>query len=133
MQQKQVYRQALEVNSQREKVMINYALRYHEGQGILDLAGDLTVLSTDKFKSIVHNLTERSSIMLNMDHVDFITSSGLNALLEVSYIARDRGQRVIILGAGSEIRDLIDYAEMYTHLIFAESPEEGKTKIEFYT
>jgi anti-anti-sigma factor len=113
--------------------MINYALRYHEGQGILDLAGDLTVLSTDKFKSIVHNLTERSSIMLNMDHVDFITSSGLNALLEVSYIARDRGQRVIILGAGSEIRDLIDYAGMYTHLVFAESPEEGKTKIELYT
>lgn len=113
--------------------MINYSMRYLDGQGILDLSGELTTLSVDGFKSVVHNLTEKSSIMLNMDHVHFITSSGLNALLEVSYIARDRGQRVIILSAGSDIKELIDYAEMYNHLIFAESPEEGKTKIEAYT
>jgi len=113
--------------------MINYSFRYHGSHGILDLSGELTILSADGFKSVVHNLTERGSIMLNMDRVDFITSSGLNALLEVSYMARDRGQRVIILGAGGDIKELIEYAEMYPHLIFAESPEEGKTKIEYYT
>lgn len=113
--------------------MINYSFRYHEGHGILDIAGELTILSVDGFKSVVHNLTERESVMLNMDSVSFITSSGLNALLEVSYMARDRGQRVIILGAGSDIRELIDYTDMYSHLIFAESADEGKTKIEYYT
>ena len=112
--------------------MINYSLRYFDTEGILDLSGDLTVQSSDAFKSVVHNLTERSSLMLNLEKVYFITSSGLNALLEVSYHARDRGQRVIILGADNDLKELVDYADIYTHLIFAESPEEGHTKIEFY-
>ena len=91
------------------------------------------MLTSDYFKSVLHNLSERESVVLNMENIRVVTSSGLNALVDVSYYARDKGTRVIIMSAGNELRDLIDYVDYFSHLIFAESIQEGKTKIEFYT
>ncbi len=114
-------------------VTMNYSMREAEGVNILDLSGNLTVLTSDYFKSVLHNLSERESVILNMENIRVVTSSGLNALVDISYYARDKGNRVIIMSAGNELRDLIDYVDYFSHLIFAESIQEGKTKIEFYT
>lgn len=112
---------------------MNYSMREAEGVSILDISGNLTVLTSDYFKSVLHNLTERESVILNLVNIRFVTSSGLNALVDVSYFARDKGNRVIIMSAAAELRNLIDYVDYFNHLIFAESVQEGKTKIEFYT
>ncbi len=112
---------------------INYSLSDFDGFNILDLSGTLTIHTSDAFISVVHNLTERGSLIINMKNVNFITSAGLNALIDVSYYARERGNRVILMSPGSDIIDLIDYVDFFSHLIFAESQEEGKTKIEYYT
>jgi anti-anti-sigma factor len=112
---------------------MNYSMREAEGINILDLSGNLTVLTSDYFKSVLHNLSERESVILNMENIRVVTSSGLNALVDVSYYAREKGNRVILMSAGNELRDLIDYADYFNHLIFAESIQEGKTKIEYYT
>lgn len=112
---------------------MNYSMREAEGVNILDISGNLTVLTSDYFKSVLHNLSERESVILNLANITFVTSSGLNSLVDVSYYARSKGNRVIIMSAGSELRDLIDYVDYFNHLIFAESIQEGKTKIEFYT
>jgi anti-anti-sigma factor len=114
-------------------VSMNYSMREAEGVNILDLSGNLTVLTSDYFKSVLHNLSERESVILNMENIRVVTSSGLNALVDISYYAREKGNRVIIMSAGNELRDLIDYVDYFSHLIFAESIQEGKTKIEFYT
>jgi anti-anti-sigma factor len=112
---------------------MNYSMREAEGVNILDLAGNLTVLTSDYFKSVLHNLSERESVILNMENIRDVTSSGLNALVDVSYYAREKGNRVIIMSAANDLRELIDYVDYFNHLIFAESIQEGKTKIEFYT
>ena len=112
---------------------MNYSMREAEGVSVLDISGNLTVLTSDYFKSVLHNLTERESVILNLVNIRFVTSSGLNALVDVSYFARDKGNRVIIMSAAAELRNLIDYVDYFNHLIFAESVQEGKTKIEFYT
>lgn len=112
---------------------INYSLSDFDGFNILDLSGTLTIQTSDAFISVVHNLTERGSVIINMKNINFMTSSGLNALIDVSYYARERGHRVILMSPVSTVIDLIEYADYFGHLIFAESPEEGKTKIEYYT
>lgn len=112
---------------------INYSLSDFDGFNILELSGSLTAQTSDAFISVVHNLTERGSLIVNMKNVSFVTSSGLNALIDVSYYARERGHRVIFLSPIIDVLDLIEYADYFSHLIFAESPEEGKTKIEYYT
>lgn len=112
---------------------VNYTLREYEGINILDLSGDLTIHTSDAFISVVHNLTERGSLIINMKNIDFVTSSGLNALIDVSYYAKERGQRIVIMEMKSDIMDLVEYADFFRHLIFSENPEEAKTKIEHYT
>ncbi len=112
---------------------INYSLSDFDGFNVLDLSGSLTIHTSDAFISVVHNLTERGSLIINMKNVNFMTSSGLNALIDVSYYARERGYRVILMSPDIDIIDLIEYADYFSHMIFAESPEEGKTKIEYYT
>ena len=112
---------------------VNYSLREFEGFNILDLSGDLTIHTSDAFISVVHNLTERGSLIINMKNIDFVTSSGLNALIDVSYYAKERGHRIVIMGLNTDVMELVDYADFFSHLIFADSPEEGKTKIEHYT
>lgn len=112
---------------------VNYVLHEHDGINILDLSGDLTIHTSDAFISVVHNLTERGSLIINMKNVDFVTSSGLNALIDVSYYAKERGHRVIIMEMKSDVMDLVEYADFFRHFIFAENPEEAITKIEHYT
>jgi anti-anti-sigma factor len=104
-----------------------------DGFNILDLSGSLTIHTSDAFISVVHNLTERGSLIINMKNVTFVTASGLNALIDVSYYARERGSRVVLMNPDVDVLELIDYADFFGHLIFADSPEEGKTKIEHYT
>jgi len=112
---------------------INYSLSDFDGFNILDLSGTLTIQTSDAFISVVHNLTERGSLIINMKNINFITSSGLNALIDISYYAKERGHRIILLSPDSDVINLIEYVDFVSHLIFAESPEEGKTKIEYYT
>lgn len=112
---------------------INYSLSDFDGFNILDMTGALTVHTSDAFISVVHNLTERGSLIINMKNIHFLTSSGLNALLDISYHAKERGHRIILMNPDADVLDLIEYVDLYSHLIFAESPEESKTKIEYYT
>ncbi|HOK01950.1 MAG TPA: STAS domain-containing protein [Spirochaetota bacterium] len=112
---------------------ITYSVREFSGINVLDVSGNLTVLTADYFKSVVHNFSERESIMINMENVPFVTASGLNALVDVSYYARNFGNRVIILGANIDLKEAIDYVNYFDHIIFAQSLQEGKTKIEYYT
>ena len=75
---------------------LNYSLREFEGLNILDVSGYLTSNTADSFKSIVYNLTERDNLLINAENIDFVTFGGLSAFLEVSYYARDKGNRVIV-------------------------------------
>jgi len=112
---------------------LNYTLREFNGINILDLSGDLTSGTADSFKSVVHNLTERDNLLINAANINFVTCGGLNALLEVSYNARDKGKRIVIISADTDLMEQVDYIEAYRHLTFAATVEEGHNKIELYT
>ena len=112
---------------------LNYTLNELDGFNKLDLSGALTIIAFDDLITIVHNLIERESLIIDMKSIDFLTSSGIKALVEASYFAKTRGKRVILLSTDADLINLIDFAECYSHLIFAESLEEAKTKIEYYT
>jgi anti-anti-sigma factor len=112
---------------------LNYSLREYDGLNILDISGDLTSNTSDSFKSVVYNLTERDNLLINAENISFVTCGGINALLEVSYFARDKGNRVVIVSADNDLMEQVDYIEAYRHLLFASSVEEGHHKIELYT
>jgi len=112
---------------------LNYTVNEFEGFKVLDLSGALTIISYDNLITVVHNLTERESLIVDMKGIDFLTTSGINALSEMSRYARARGNRVILVNTNADLMDLINYVDCYSRFIFAESLEEAKTKIEYYT
>ncbi|MCL1864850.1 MAG: STAS domain-containing protein [Spirochaetes bacterium] len=111
---------------------LDYSLKELDGIRILGLSGSITIIGFDILIPALHNLTERDSLIIDMESIDFLTSSGINALVDVSYYAKEHGNRVILMHIDNDLVDLIDFVDCYRHFIFAESFEEAKTKIEYY-
>jgi len=112
--------------------MLNYSIKDFEGTKVLEISGNLTSSSVDMFYDIVVRLTEKESIMINIENVGLISLAGLNTLVDVSQMAKRKGKRIILLWPGDELKKLAETMEVYYSLIFAESLEEGKTKISFF-
>ena len=112
---------------------LNYSLREFDGIKVVELQGNLTVNTNRLFESIIDKITEKESAIINMEQVRMITAAGLNTLVDVSQLARKRERRIVLLWANEELKDLSEDLSVYNLLTFAESLEEGSTKIRFYT
>ncbi|MBN2158620.1 MAG: STAS domain-containing protein [Spirochaetes bacterium] len=113
--------------------MLNYSINEVEGVKLLVMSGSLTADVVAKFKSIVKQVTERESLIINFENVTLITSAGMNALVEVSTFAKDHDKRVIILWPDKELLKTAETLRVYNYLIFAQSVDEAKIKIKFFT
>lgn len=113
--------------------MLNYSINEIESAKVLVMSGTLNSKSVENFKSIVLQVTERESIIINFENVNLVTSSGLNALVEVSFFAKEHDKRVIILWPEKELLQMAEQLCVYNYLIFAQSVDEAKMKIKYFT
>lgn len=113
--------------------MLNYSINEVEGVKLLVMSGSLTADGVPNFKSIVRQVTERESLIINFENVTLITSAGMNALVEVSAFAKGHDKRVIILWPDKELLKIAEILGVYNYLIFAQSVDEAKIKIKFFT
>ena len=115
------------------KDVLKHILREIDGIKIVDLSGNLTSSTIDIIENEIKALSEKENLILNLVNVKLVTSTGLNFLVEVSYFAKEHGKRIIILWPSEDLIQMVDQLDMYEYLIFAESIEEGRTKIQHYT
>ena len=113
--------------------MLNYAINEIEGTKVLVMSGSLMAGTTENFKSIVHQVTERESLIINFENVTLVTSAGLNALVAVSFFAKEHDRRVIILWPDKDLLKMAESMGVYNYLIFALSIDEAKMKIKYFT
>jgi len=113
--------------------MLNYSINEIEGVKVLVVSGSLTADTIETFKSIVRQVTERESLIINFENVTLITSAGMNALVDVSFFAKEHEKRVIILWPEKELLKMAETLGVYNYLIFAQSIDEAKMKIKFFT
>lgn len=111
---------------------INYTMREFAGIKIMDLTGNLNSNTVDDFEIAVKSIIDKESMILNMSNVVMITTAGITSLIDLSYFAKKNGERLIIMWPSEELLVLTDTLEAYSALIFADSPEEGITKIKHY-
>jgi anti-anti-sigma factor len=90
-------------------------------------------MTSAKLVNIVNLLTEQENIILNLEFVQFVTSTGLEALIEISASAKDSGKRVVLLKASDDFKNLAEALDYYKLFIFADSLEEAMIKIKFFT
>jgi anti-anti-sigma factor len=112
--------------------VINYTIRDYSGIKIMDLAGSLNSNTISGFQKAVKVIADKESLILNLSNVEMITTAGLNALIDLSYYAKDNGKRLVIMWPSDELIRMVDSVDVYSSLIFADSPEEGITKIKHF-
>ena len=81
--------------------------RKKEGVVILDVMGDLTTGSNDQaFKALISDLVSQhqNDILVNLEGVEFIDSSGVGALVKSYTTTLNRGGHLKLMHAGSRIR-----------------------------
>lgn len=113
--------------------MLNYSINEIEGVKLLVMSGSLTATTVPNFISIIRQVTERESLIINFENVTMVTSAGMNALVQASLFAKGHDRRVIILWPEKELLKTAETLGVYNYLIFAQSVDEAKMKIKFFT
>lgn len=112
---------------------LSFFVRNYEGTKIIEISGNLDVNTVGTFSPLVERITQKESVMINMEKIGLVTAAGVRALVDVSFSARRAGRRVILLWPSDDLVGMAETIEVYNYLIFAFSLEEGKTKITFFT
>ncbi len=115
------------------KEILNFNIRDFEGIRVVDLNGNLTANTVENFKSLVERIVDTDNVMINLEGVKTVSSSGLEALVEMSFKAKSNEKRVILLWPSEELLRMTEVVDVYSFLIFAGSLEEGQTKIKYFT
>ncbi len=111
---------------------LNYTIEDHEGIRIVNLNGNISNSSKNELSRLIGSLIAKGNVILNMKGVDVVTSSGINVLVNLSIESRQKSKRLLLLGAGENVRKMIDVLDLYEYFIMVDSVEEGQMKLKYY-
>lgn len=92
--------------------MITTTTRVNDGVSIVDLSGKLIAADAVVLYEAVQGLTSRgvSQILINMDQVDLMDSSGLGELGRAGKLAARRSATIKLLNIGRDVRRTLEAA-----------------------
>lgn len=111
---------------------LNYSIEDQEGVKVVRLSGNISNVTINEFHALINDLTQKDNVIINISRVNIFTSSGLNALRDVSLAARTKGKRILLLGANENLIKMVEILDVYDDFIFIESIEEGLMKLRYY-
>ena len=112
--------------------ILNFFIRDYQGTKIIELNGNLDVNTVNTFVPLVEQTAQKESVMVNLENVGIVSSAGLNALIDISFFAKEHSRRVILLWPSDDLMEMAETMDVYNFLIFAQSLEEGRTKIKYF-
>ena len=103
----------------KEGVFMQINLRHKGSVTILDIEGNLVGPNTIALKNIIDNQIQEASgepvfMILNMERVQMMDSSGLGVIVAAYASIRRNNGRVVLLNIGGNIRSLIVMAKLVT-------------------
>lgn len=111
---------------------LNYSIEDQEGVKIVRLSGNISNVTKKEVHALINDLTQKDNVIINISKVNIFTSSGLDALRDVSLAARNKGKRILLLGANENLIKMVEILDVYDDFIFIESIEEGMMKLKYY-
>ena len=107
-----------------------------ENTPVLVVEGDITSESDSDIMKTYASIKEKhnpANLIINFENVTMVTSAGMHALVQASLFAKKFDRRVIILWPEKEVLKMAETLGVYNYLIFAQSVDEAKMKIKFFT
>lgn len=111
---------------------IDYSIEDYKDVRVVSLSGNISNATKSELMALVHRLSQNANVIINMANVSLVTSSGLDALVEISNKARALNRRVLLMNASDDIIKMIETLNIYDYFIFVESVEEGRRKLSYY-
>jgi anti-anti-sigma factor len=101
-------------------------VRHDGGRAVLTLAGELDMASAERLQQAIDDASPRAetSIVLNLDGLQFIDSTGLRVMLRALERCRARGQEFAITPGSPQVQRLLSITGVATHLPTISSDDE---------
>lgn len=112
---------------------ISFVLNDFEGCKLLSLRGSISVSTIPSIEEIVYKTIDSNNLIIEMENVTLITSSGIGTLVELSQKAYAKGRRVVFSKLKKEFKDMFMILSLSHLLLFADSVQEAAMKIRYYT
>lgn len=96
------------------------------GWSVLTASGEIDVTSVSILRSALAELLDdgRARVIVDLDEVDFVDSTGVEALVAAAERARDLSGDVRVACSNSRIHKVLELARVGQALIVADSPAE---------
>jgi anti-anti-sigma factor len=111
---------------------LNYSVEDRAGVKVIHLSGNLSNVTAEEFEKLLAIHTHKSSVILNMERVELITSSGINSIVNACIEARNMENRILLLKPNKAFRNMINVLKAYDFIVIVDSIEEGLVKISYY-
>jgi anti-sigma B factor antagonist len=106
---------------------LNVGIREVGGVTIVDLSGRITLgeASSGKLRETARHILGKGArkVILNLDGVSYIDSSGLGELVSTYATASNQGAKVKLLNLQKKVQDLLQITKLYT--VFDSFDNEG--------
>ena len=102
--------------------------RRFDKTAILDISGDIDLAhSTEVRRLVLSEFREKKTprVILNLNDVNYIDSSGVASLVEGLKAARDVGARFILFGLNTTVREVLQLSKLVRIFEICESEEQA--------
>ena len=108
--------------------MLQISARRLEKITIFDVSGDVDLATSPQLrKAILHEFRElrMPRVVLNLQAVHYIDSSGVASLVEALKASRELGSRLILLGLNSAVREVLQLSKLLKVFEISETEEQA--------
>ena len=87
---------------------MNVTVERDDNIKIVAIEGRLDVAGSDQARDAIINLIDNKPMIVNMEKCDYVSSSGLRALIVIAKTAKSKGTKVIYAAAIDEVIDVLE-------------------------
>jgi anti-sigma B factor antagonist len=108
--------------------VLQISARHLEKVTIFDISGDIDLATSPQLrKALLRELRESQMprVVLNLNAVRYIDSSGVASLVEALKASRDSGSRLILFGLNSAIREVLQLSKLLKIFEITDTEEQA--------
>ena len=107
-------------------------MRKNKDVFIIDVSGEMDLYNSYKLKELVMKMMERQvkSVVINMEEVDYIDSSGIGALIHIYSTMKKASCQLYMTNIHGSVKKVIELTKLMGYFPITNSLEEALQKLE---
>jgi anti-sigma B factor antagonist len=103
---------------------LQIGVRHESDRVILALDGELDMATAEQLQHAIDGLDGQALVVLDLEQLQFIDSTGLRSVLAVLERCRDRGQQFAVTRGSQQVQRLLGVTGVAKHLRIIDAADE---------